>query len=152
MQGVVSEVLAGEPPPAVVAPSPFLDRLAARPPAPRVRGRACRRDDPADCEEQCLRRHAGSCQTLATAYLMGNGVPAVWGRAAIFFEQACELGAASACNNLGVLHRLGWGVLVDADRARALFELACDGGDRTGCLHLSAMLASTRENGYTRAP
>lgn len=142
MQRVVGEVLGGDQPPEVVRPSPFDERLRASP--PRGRGGQCRSDDPEDCEQQCLRRHAGSCQTLATMYLMGKGRPAVWGRSAIFYEQACELGAASACNNLGVLHHYGFGVAIDAQRARSMFELACAGGDRAGCGHLSAMLAPGR--------
>ena len=110
----------------------------------RRRGRQCYQDDPEDCERQCIYRHAGSCHALATIYLLGKGRPVVWGRSAIFFEQACQLGGASACNTLGMLHAYGLGVDEDRSRARSLFEISCDAGNRTGCKHLAVLLRDER--------
>ncbi len=139
LERLIGEILTAPAPAEVVRPSPFFVRLQSRPRA--AGGNQCDAGDPKDCEEQCLRRHAGSCQTLATNYLMGRSTPAVWGRSVIFFEQACELGSASACNNLGALHHFGLGVEIDEQRARSLYELACAAGDATGCEHLGGLLS-----------
>lgn len=145
---VVREILQAPPPEPVVRPSYFEWLVQQRDPA-LATGEGCSREDPADCEAQCLRRNAASCDSLGAMYLTGRNVPRVWGKAAIFFEQGCALGAASACNSLGVLHHFGFGVDEEPPRARSLFERACIDGEDLGCEHLWRLFL--RRGARTRA-
>ncbi len=81
-------------------------------------------------EKAALQDHPAAHNSLATKYVVGNGVTQSYEKAHYWFERAAAQGDVYALNNLGNLYWRGLGVEKDLVTAHALFLLAADKGDR----------------------
>ena len=74
-----------------------------------------------------------NCFELGEAYRKGDGVPQNLGRAAQFYENACDGGVPEGCWHAGKMYEEGDGVVPNYGRAHEYFRFACDGGSAQGC-------------------
>jgi TPR repeat protein len=88
----------------------------------------------------CRAGDGGGCNYVGRASDEGwGGLAKDAGRAARYYELACEAGHALGCSNLGVSHQAGDGVPVDLRRAVDLYAQACAAGAKPGCTNLGTL-------------
>lgn len=96
------------------------------------RPRFCAPDDLADCEAQCQRGDAMSCDRAG--YLIATGKGAVdHARADALFERACDADVANACVNLGLRRLYGTPVSKPSQSGLTILDKACRSGEPRGC-------------------
>ena len=101
-----------------------------------------------ESQDACSGGDFEDCLESGRQYQFGIGVPIDLGRAAEFYELACDGEHAEGCERLrilGFMYRDGDGVPQDSTRAARLFELACNGEDGRACWLLAYM--NERGNG-----
>ena len=95
-----------------------------------------------ESQDACIGGDFEDCLESGRQYQFGIGVPIDLGRAAEFYELACDGEHAEGCERLrilGFMYRDGDGVPQDSPRAARLFKLACNGGDARACWLLAYM-------------
>lgn len=92
---------------------------------------ACAPDDGPDCEAQCEKGDATSCDRLGALVSAGKHGAADPKKALTLFEKACDGGYADGCTNLGVSLLIGGSP--DPARAAAVLEKACQSGSARAC-------------------
>ena len=129
--------------------------VCARPQDDRVH--TCVSGDETDCSRQCEAGDAGhgrSCEMLATVLLEEYDAaapdPSLLMRAAMLFDEGCDLGHGGSCSTLGVYYLSGTFFEADPVRAAELFERACQAGVAAGCENLGYLLEFGR--GLTANP
>lgn len=95
------------------------------------RPHACAPTDASDCEKQCEKGDAASCDRHGSLILGGKAGPADTAKAQAAFSKACSAGYANACGNLGVSHLSGKDR--DPKKAMAAFEKGCAMGSARAC-------------------
>jgi hypothetical protein len=73
------------------------------------------------------------CESMAGAYLKGEGTTRDPMRAAASFETACTGGLATACSNLGLMHYSADGLPEDKEKGLGYLKKACDLGYANAC-------------------
>lgn len=99
----------------------------------------CKKTEPKDCEAQCARGHARSCETLSFLLGEGRGVTKDQARAFELAQKACDDGASGACFLAGHALHEGRGVPRDPSRAAALYRRACDDAEMVACWALASL-------------
>ena len=74
-----------------------------------------------------------NCFELGESYRQGDGVPQNSGRAAQFYEKACDGGVPEGCWHAGEMYEEGDGVVRNYGHAHEFYRLACEGGSAQGC-------------------
>jgi TPR repeat protein len=69
------------------------------------------------------------CDSLASDFEKGNGVPKDLGRAVELRARGCKLGFKIGCAFLGWMYVEGTGVAIDEAKGVALMEAGCSEGD-----------------------
>ncbi|MBE7481833.1 MAG: sel1 repeat family protein [Polyangiaceae bacterium] len=95
------------------------------------RPHACQPTDGKDCEAQCGRGDATSCDRLGSLILAGKLGPPNPEKAHAAFEKSCNAGYANGCANLGI--RYLYGKDRDPAKAMTLMEKACTAGSARAC-------------------
>jgi TPR repeat protein len=87
----------------------------------------------ADCDAQCQRGDAPSCDQAG--YLMATGAagPVDDARANALFEKACNADVMNACVNLGLRQLLGTSAKMASARGLLPLDRACKSGEARGC-------------------
>jgi hypothetical protein len=113
-------------------------------------------DDPIESGmiERCLAGTRGDCYSLARGYDQGEGLPRDAGRAAFYYDKACQAGHSAACDRLGKPR-----ATPAPARAAAAPQPAAGGlstttlaGAGIGALVLVAVLVLSRRGGSTAEP
>ncbi len=87
----------------------------------------------AECEEQCAREHAGSCERLGKL-LAAKGPSSNPARALELYRKACSQDAYGACWRAGDMASSGIGMARDDELAGRLYRRACEvGKEPAGC-------------------
>jgi Sel1 repeat len=84
-------------------------------------------------QRACTQGWMSGCESLAIAYLRGDGTARDPARAAREFDRACSGGEATACSNAGLMYRNADGVARDDARALAYLTRACELGVPSAC-------------------
>ena len=105
----------------------------------------CSPSDPDDCEKQCDKGNARSCNTLGVLVQTGKHGAPDRNKANGYFEKACKAGLGSACTNLG-FQFVATGKRADATR---FLELGCGNGDARGCGGAGDIFYATKD--FTKA-
>lgn len=95
------------------------------------RPHACVPTEPEDCDAQCTKGDAASCDRVGSLILAGKvGAPDPE-RASVAFQKSCDGGYASGCANLGI--RLAVGAKPDPAKAAAALQKGCALGSARAC-------------------
>jgi hypothetical protein len=95
-------------------------------------------DDPGDCERQCERGSAASCNRFGFLHANGKAGLAkdeVWG--ALYYKRACDAGLPVGCSNLGVLLASKNAPERQLVQAAELFQRGCETGHPASCTNLA---------------
>lgn len=111
----------------------------------RAETHVCRIGDAADCQQQCQRGNASSCDNLSVMLFRGSGVARDQKRGLEMAQRACQLGNANGCVNLAVaVHEQ------QPEVAAKLLLAACRAGHASGCGTLGQLVL--RGMGAARNP
>jgi len=106
-----------------------------------VKTHECKKNDWADCEEQCQLGDARSCGTLGFMLFNDRTGRRDFNRAAEVYKKGCDGGSEFACAGVGFLHMRGKVLPQDYAKAAKLFEHACENGEPRGCNNRGSMHA-----------
>lgn len=102
------------------------------------RPHACQPTDASDCEAQCSKGDASSCDRFGTLVLAGKQGSPDRAKAQAAFEKACNAGYANGCTNLGVSLMIG----KDVAGAKTALDKACLRGSPRACNIVGTMALS----------
>lgn len=91
----------------------------------------CAPGDGADCEAQCAKGNAPSCDRLGSLIASGKKGPPDPAAANAAFEKACSGGFANGCTNLGI--HLLYGANRDPGKAVKMLQTGCSHGSARAC-------------------
>jgi TPR repeat protein len=95
------------------------------------RPHACNPTDAAECQAQCGKGDAASCDRLGSLTLSGKAGAPDAAKAQAAFEKSCNAGYANGCANLGIGYLFGKDR--DPAKATAALEKGCMGGSARAC-------------------
>jgi TPR repeat protein len=109
---------------------------------------ACQMGDGAACaqwlpelERACGQKQAGACNYLSYLYSQGTGVAKDPAKAAVYLDQACEIGDKRACLEHAWKLVRGEGVPMDEAKGVSALSALCDASFYAGCTRLAVFEA-----------
>lgn len=101
--------------------------------ASEARPRVCNLDDLVDCDAQCRKGDATSCDQAGYLVATGKAGRVDDALADAYFERACNGDSANACVNLGIRRLFGTPGRAPSTSGLTLLDKACRQGEPRGC-------------------